>query len=133
MEMMETRIIGEKPPVVFELDDYRRGLRDGPGDTEITITPYHKVDLWTVQAGQAVPLHMHTNSECIMIVLAGRGEYRRGDRSCDLKKDTMTIAPPGKAHGIRNTNAEPLVVLIIEGPAPFDATVLERESVGKFY
>jgi quercetin dioxygenase-like cupin family protein len=42
----------------------------------VAITPEHKVDLWTIQAGQAIPLHMHSDSECIMIVMAGQGEYR---------------------------------------------------------
>jgi mannose-6-phosphate isomerase-like protein (cupin superfamily) len=133
MEMMETRITKEKPPVVYDLDDYRRGLRNRANETEITITDLHKMNLWTIQAGQAVPLHMHTNSECIMIVLAGQGEYRQGDRSFDVKKDAMTVAPPGTAHGFRNTNIEPLVVLTIEGPGPFDAKVLEPMSGEKFY
>ena len=109
------------------------GLRNRPNDTEITITPHHKIDLWTIQAGQAVPLHMHTNSECVMLVLAGQGEYRQGDRSYDISKDMMTVVPPGKAHGIRNTNTEPLVLLTIEGPGSFDTKVLERESDEKFY
>ncbi len=45
----------------------------------------------------------------------------------------LTVAPPGTAHGFRNTNSEPFVVLTIEGPGPFDAKVLEPESADKFY
>jgi mannose-6-phosphate isomerase-like protein (cupin superfamily) len=133
MEMMETRITKEKSSVVFDLDDYRHGLRDRPNDSGITITPYHKIDLWTIQAGQAIQPHMHANSECVIIVLAGQGEYRQGDRSCDISKDMMAVTPPGKAHGIRNTNTEPLVVLTIEGPGSFDTKVPGRGSDGKFY
>ncbi|HEY3273810.1 MAG TPA: cupin domain-containing protein [Methanocella sp.] len=133
MEMMETRTTKEKPPVVYDLDDYRHGLRDRANDTEITITDRHRMNLWTIQAGQAVPLHMHTNSECIVIVLAGQGEYRQGDRSFDMKKDTMTVASPGTAHGFRNTNTDPLVVLTIEGPGTFDTRVLEPASEENFY
>jgi mannose-6-phosphate isomerase-like protein (cupin superfamily) len=133
MEMMETRITKEKPPVVFDLDDYRRGLRNRPNDTEITITPEHKIDLWTIQAGQAVPQHMHTNSECVMIVLAGQGEYRQGNRSFDISKDMMAVTPPGKAHSFKNLNVEPLVVLTIEGPGSFDTKVMGRESDETFY
>jgi mannose-6-phosphate isomerase-like protein (cupin superfamily) len=133
MEMMETRITKEKPPVVYDLDDYRHGLRDRPGDARVTITPYHRVDLWTIPAGQTVPLHTHTRSECVMIVMAGQGEYSRGDQSYDLKKDSLTVVPSGSAHGIRNTNPEPLVVLTIEGPGPFDLKVMERESDKKIY
>ncbi len=132
-EMMETRTTKEKPPVVYDLDDYRRGLRNRANDTEITITDQHRMNLWTIQAGQTVPLHMHTNSECIVIVLAGQGEYRQGDRSFDMKKETMTITSPGTAHGFKNTNTDPLVVLTIEGPGSFDAKVMEQESGDRFY
>jgi mannose-6-phosphate isomerase-like protein (cupin superfamily) len=45
----------------------------------------------------------------------------------------LAVAPPGTAHALTNTNTEPFVVLTIEGPGPFDAKVLEQESVGKFY
>jgi mannose-6-phosphate isomerase-like protein (cupin superfamily) len=131
--MMETRITKEKPPVVYELDDYRRGLRNRPNDAEVAITSHHKVDLWTIQAGQMVPLHTHSRSECVLIVMAGQGEYQREGQSCEMTKDTMTIVPPGSAHGIRNTNTEPLVVLTIEGPGPFDARVLEPAAGEKFY
>lgn len=133
MGMMETRTVKEKPPVVYNLDDYRRGLRNRANETEITITDGHRVNLWTIQAGQAVPQHMHTSSECIMIVLAGKGVYRQADRSFDVKKDSMAIAPPGAAHGFWNNNVEPLVVLTIQGPGSFDTRVLEPASGEKLY
>jgi quercetin dioxygenase-like cupin family protein len=133
MEIMEIKITREKPPVLYDLDDYRRGLPDRPNDAEVTITPDHRVNLWTIQAGQSVPLHEHSCSECVLIVMAGQGEYRQENRSYDLKKDMVAIAPPGSSHGLRNTNSDPFVVLTIEGPGPFDARVLERESVDNFY
>lgn len=133
MEMMETRVTKEKPPVVYDLDDYRRGLRDRPNDVEVAITPEHKVNLWTIQAGQTVPMHSHANSECVIITMAGQGEYRQGDGSYDIKKGTMTVAPPGEAHGFWNNNSEPLVLLTIEGPGPLGTRVLERGSDEKFY
>ncbi|OPY29469.1 MAG: Cupin domain protein [Methanocella sp. PtaU1.Bin125] len=133
MEMMETRIIKEKPPVVYDLDDYRHGLRNRPNDTQITITPHHKVDLWTIQAGQTVSPHMHENSECIVIVLAGRGNYMRGDQSREIAKEMMAVTPPGQAHSFRNTNAEPLVLVTIEGPGPFDTGPSGSSPAESFY
>jgi quercetin dioxygenase-like cupin family protein len=132
-EIMEIKITREKPPVIYDLDDYRRGLRDRPNDAEVTITPDHRVNLWTIQAGQSVPLHEHSSSECVLIVMAGQGEYQQGNKSYDLKKEMLAVAPPGAAHALRNKNSEPFVVLTIEGPGPFDAKVLEPESVGRFY
>ena len=128
-----SQIRREKPPVVFNLDDYRRGLPDRPNDAEITISRRHKVDLWTIQGGQSVPLHRHTNSECILIVLSGQGVYRLDGQAYDVKKDSMAVAPPGKPHGITNNNSDPLVVLTVEGPGSFDAQVLEPESDEKFF
>ena len=133
MEMLETWIAKEKPPVVLDLDDYRGGERDRPHQAVVAHTPEHKVDLWTIQTGQGIPLHLHTDSECILIVLAGHGKYTEANGSYDLSKDMMTVVPPGTAHGIRNSNSEPLIVLTIEGPGPFDAKVLERESDEKQY
>jgi mannose-6-phosphate isomerase-like protein (cupin superfamily) len=133
MEMMGTRVIKEKPPVVYDLDDFRHGLANRPNDVEVTITPHHRINLWTIQAGQTVPLHEHSNSECIIIVLAGQGAYCRGGQSFDISKDQMTVVPPGTAHGMRNKNSDPLVMLTIEGPGNFDTKVLESLSGEKMY
>jgi mannose-6-phosphate isomerase-like protein (cupin superfamily) len=123
-----TQIRREKPPVVYNLDDYRQGLPDRPNDAEVTITRNQKVDLWTVQGGQTVPMHMHTNSECLLIVLAGHGEYQLGHQKFDIRKDMMAIAPPATPHAVINNNSDPLVVLTVEAPGPFDTEVIGPES-----
>jgi len=133
MEMMETRVKKEKPPVVYDLDDYRRGLRDRPNDAEIAITPHHKIDLWTIQAGQTVPMHVHSSAEHVVIVMAGSGECRLGNQDFELKKGQMTIVPPGMPHRIRNANSDPLVLLTVAGPGPYDTRVLEREGGERLY
>ena len=133
MEMLEPRITKEESPVVYDLDDYRRGRREQPGQARITMTPDHKLDLWTIQAGQALPLHVHSDSECLMIVLAGQGEYRQEGRSWALKKDMLAVAPPGAAHGIVNASSDPLIVLTIEGPGPFDVRLPGRGALDQHY
>jgi quercetin dioxygenase-like cupin family protein len=123
-----TQIRREKPPVVYDLDDYRRGLVDRPNDVEVTITPNQKVDLWTIRGGQTVPLHKHSSSECLLVVLAGHGEYQLGDKKYEIKKDMMAIAPPATPHSIINNNSDALVVLTVETPGPFDVEVMGQES-----
>jgi Cupin domain. len=86
MGMIETRITNEKPPVVYDLDDFRHGLGNWPNDARVAVTPHHKVSLWTIQAGKTVPLHTHSDSECVIIVMAGQGEYMWGNRTVDMKK-----------------------------------------------
>jgi mannose-6-phosphate isomerase-like protein (cupin superfamily) len=128
-----SQIRREKPPVVYDLDDYRQSLVNRPNDAEVTITRNHKVDLWTILGGQTVPLHMHSSSECLLIVLSGHGEYQLGDHKYDIKKDMMAVAPPATPHAIINNNSDALVVLTVEAPGPFDVKVLEAESGEKFY
>jgi mannose-6-phosphate isomerase-like protein (cupin superfamily) len=130
MRMMETRIATGKQPLVRDLDDFRHGAAEGPHESEVAQTPHHRVNLWTVLEGQSIPAHRHTNSECIMVVMDGEGEYRHGDRAVALGKYMMTAVPPGAPHAIRNTGTAPLVVLTIEGPGWFDAREME-EGGGK--
>ena len=126
--MMGTRVIKEKPPVVYDLDDFRRGLENRPNDVEVAMTKNHKVDLWTIRGGQTVPLHSHSTSECLLLVLAGHGVYQLGDRQYEIRKEMMAIAPPATPHAIINNNSDALVVLTVEAPAPFDVEVKGQES-----
>lgn len=131
----DTKVYKEKPDMVFDLDDYRRGLRLRANEAEVFTSDHHKVNVWTVQAGQAIPLHMHANSECIMIVMSGMGEYRMGDENNTYSVDEgmMMVAPPHTPHEIKNIGSGPLVLLTVEGPGPFDTKVLQQDGVGHLY
>ncbi len=130
---METPIYKGKPPTVYNIDDFRRGLRNRPNETTIDVTGQHKVDLWTVLPAQAMPVHLHPGSECVLLVIDGRGDITIGGQTFDLEKGSLTIIPPGVDHSIRNTSADPLVALTIQGPGPFDTKVEGSEEQGSLY
>lgn len=123
--MMETPIYRGKPPAVHNIDDYRRGLRNRPNESTIETTDRHKVDLWTIMPALTMPKHLHPGSECVLLVIDGRGDITIGGQTSDLEKGSMTIIPPHADHSVRNTGPDPLVVLTIQGPGPFDT-----ETVG---
>jgi mannose-6-phosphate isomerase-like protein (cupin superfamily) len=120
IELTDMRTNGEKKPEVYDLDDYRHGTVERPADREVVTTADHKVNLWTLMPGQTTPLHAHPQSECLLIVMAGRGEYRPGGRSMEMTGGMMATTPPGVDHCIENTGSSPLVVVTVRGPGPFD-------------
>lgn len=128
INMMETPIYRGKPPTVYNIDDYRRGLRNRPNESTIDTTDQHKVDLWTVLPAQSMPKHLHPGSECVLLVIDGRGDLTIGGKTFDLDKGSLTIIPPSADHSVRNTGADPLVVLTIQGPGPFDTKVAESKG-----
>jgi len=120
MDMMDTPIYKGRPPVVHDIDDYRRALRNRPSESTVETTKLHKVDLWTLLPEQAMPGHVHPDSECVVIVQDGRGVLAIGNKSYDIQKNSLTIVPPGADHGFRNTGPDPLVLLTVQGPGPFE-------------
>lgn len=118
--MMETPIYKGRPPTVYNIDDYRRGLGNRPNETTIETTGQHKIDLWTVLPEQTLPKHAHHGSECVMIVIDGRGDLIMGNQSFEIQKGSLTVIQPGADHSVRNTGADPLVLLTIQGPGPFE-------------
>jgi mannose-6-phosphate isomerase-like protein (cupin superfamily) len=131
--MMETPIYKGRPPTVYNIDDYRRGLANRPNETTIETTGQHKIDLWTVLPAQTLPKHVHPGSECVMIVIDGRGDLIMGNQTYEMQKGSITVIPPGADHGVRNTGADPLVLLTIQGPGPFETKVEGSEGQEKFY
>ena len=125
---METPIYKGRPPVVHDIDDYRRGLRNGPNESTVETTKLHKVDLWTLLPAQSMPGHVHSASECVVIVLDGRGSLAIGNRPYDIQKNSLTIVPPGADHSFRNTGPDPLVLLTVQGPGPFETKVKGNEG-----
>ncbi|WP_052309961.1 cupin domain-containing protein [Methanocella arvoryzae] len=131
--MMETPIYKGKPPAVHNVDDYRRGLRNRPNESTIEVTAQHKVDLWTIMPGLTMPEHLHPGSECVLLVIDGRGDITIAGQTSDLKKGSLTIIPPHAHHSVRNTGPDPLVILTTQGPGPFETRVEESPGSEKIY
>ncbi|MCD1294508.1 hypothetical protein CUJ83_05775 [Methanocella sp. CWC-04] len=123
--MQESDILKEEAKRVFDLDDYRQGKKLTPNEVPVYESKDHRIRLWTVMMGQTLPFHKHTDSECIMIVMGGMGEYRSAENEpLMVDEGMMMVSPPGRSHGIKNVGNSPLVVLTIEGPGKFDNRLL---------
>jgi mannose-6-phosphate isomerase-like protein (cupin superfamily) len=131
--MMETPIYKGRPPTVHNIDDYRRGLSNRPNESTIEMTGQHKIDLWTVLPAQTMPKHVHPDSECVMIIIDGRGDLIMGNQTYEMQKGSLTVIPSGADHGVRNTGADPLVILTVQGPGPFETKVEGSKGREQFY
>ncbi len=60
--------------------------------------------------------HVHGKEEEIIYVISGRGETRVGDRTLPLEPGVAVFTEPGVEHGVKNTGAEPLVLVSIFSP-----------------
>lgn len=101
---------------IFDLDDFRQGRHD-VNKVAVFSSAHHLASLWTVREGSTLPMEKHDNSECIMLIMGGMGEYCDADGdTTELDADMMVVVPPDRPHEIRNTGIGPLVVLTIEGP-----------------
>ncbi|HMK47751.1 MAG TPA: cupin domain-containing protein [Methanocella sp.] len=117
--MVQTTLYRDRIPIVLDLDDYIQGKQAGAHDSLVNRTEHHQIDLWTVLPDQSVPVHIHPGSECILIVLAGRADFRLAGMPFEVKKGMLAIVPSGTDHEIANNGPDPLAILAIIGPGPF--------------
>lgn len=70
-----------------------------------------------VPVGRGTALHRHRASEELYHVTAGSGLMTLGTDTFEIRCGDTVCIPPGTAHRVRNTGAEPLVVLCSCAPA----------------
>ena len=75
-------------------------------------------DLYCFRPGQEQAPHRHDGADKLYFVLEGEGTFRVGDEERVLRAGEATIAPSGADHGVRNTSAGDLVVLVFMAPRP---------------
>ena len=76
------------------------------------------VGLNAFEPGQAHALHAHQGMDKLYQVLEGEGVLLLEGREVAMKAGELVVAPDGVPHGIRNTGAGRLLVLVILAPAP---------------
>jgi mannose-6-phosphate isomerase-like protein (cupin superfamily) len=80
---------------------------------------------WVVgEPGSMQAVHGHPDNEQTYIIVRGRGVMQVGDEMQEVSEGTLVYIPPGGAHAIKNTGAEPLVFISATSP-PFDAKELD--------
>jgi quercetin dioxygenase-like cupin family protein len=75
-------------------------------------------DLYCLKPGQDQRIHSHAESDKIYFVLRGKGGFHIAGEERELSAGEAVIAKPGQDHGVRNSAAEDLVLLVFMTPRP---------------
>jgi len=81
-------------------------------------SPKYFCDLYCLKAGQDQRIHTHAESDKIYFVLRGRGMFHIAGEERELGSGEAVVARPGEAHGVKNSAAEDLVLLVFMVPRP---------------
>src|SRR5438552_7866636 len=69
-------------------------------------------DLYCLKSGQDQRVHSHAESDKIYLVLRGKGLFHIAGEERQLSEGETVIARPGQDHGVKNSSAEDLVLLV---------------------
>lgn len=84
----------------------------------LATTARAQLDLYCLGPGQSQKAHVHDDQDKVCYVLEGRGRFTLDGAEETLGAGEAIVAPAGRAHGIANAGAEPLVVLVVVTPPP---------------
>jgi quercetin dioxygenase-like cupin family protein len=93
--------------------DARRLAKHRVFETDRTLT-----DLYCLDPGQEQLLHVHEDSDKVLVVLAGRVLVRVDDDTAEAAQYEAVLAPAGAKHALKNLGPDPAVLLVFVGPRP---------------
>jgi len=76
------------------------------------------VGLNAFEPGQEHALHAHPGMDKVYHVVEGEGLFLVDGDEHPMRSGMLLVAPEGVPHGIRNTGATRMLVLVILAPAP---------------
>jgi quercetin dioxygenase-like cupin family protein len=79
-------------------------------------SPRYFCDLYCLKPGQHQRIHSHAESDKIYFVLRGKGMFHIAGEERELGSGETVIARPGQEHGVRNSAAEDMVLLVFMTP-----------------
>jgi quercetin dioxygenase-like cupin family protein len=74
------------------------------------------VGLNCLEPGQTQRAHAHEGADKLYFVLEGRGRFIVGDEEREAEAGALVVAPAGVEHGVTNTGASRLSILIAIAP-----------------
>lgn len=89
---------------------------DKMGKATIFATPRLLAGINAFEPGQAHALHAHHGMDKIYFVLEGEGVFLLEGRELAMRTGDLLVAPDGVPHGVRNTSAGRLAVLVVLAP-----------------
>jgi mannose-6-phosphate isomerase-like protein (cupin superfamily) len=75
-------------------------------------------DVYCLEPGQEQKPHAHRGADKFYFVLEGAGTIRIGAEECRVAKHDICLAAAGLEHGVKNTSAERLILLVFMAPNP---------------
>jgi quercetin dioxygenase-like cupin family protein len=87
---------------------------------------FYKTTLWQgehvmiglncLEPNQIQPAHAHDNADKFYFVLSGQGRFTVGEEQQTVAAGTVVVAPAGIPHGVENSGAERLSLLVAIAP-----------------
>jgi mannose-6-phosphate isomerase-like protein (cupin superfamily) len=75
-------------------------------------------DIYCLEPGQEQKVHAHKVEDKIYYVLDGSGSFFIGGETRELGVNQIIFAPAGQEHGVKNTSADRLSLLVFMTPNP---------------
>ncbi len=75
-------------------------------------------DVYCLEPGQEQKPHAHSGADKIYFVLEGEGTIRIGAKERRVAKHDICLAAAGLEHGVKNTSAGRLILLVFMAPNP---------------
>jgi mannose-6-phosphate isomerase-like protein (cupin superfamily) len=75
------------------------------------------IGLNCLEPGQVQKVHAHQEADKIYFVLEGHGRFSIGDRDEEAGAGMLVVSPAGVPHGVTNTGAVRLSLLVAIAPA----------------
>ncbi|MSO84268.1 MAG: cupin domain-containing protein [Acidobacteria bacterium] len=105
-------------PAVIRPTDHAEWRADKMGKSTLYQSPRLLVGVNAFEPGQAHALHAHEGMDKVYQVIEGEGQFLLEGQELPMKAGDLLVAPTGVPHGVRNTSAGRLLVLVILAPAP---------------
>jgi mannose-6-phosphate isomerase-like protein (cupin superfamily) len=103
-------------PEVLRPADLAAYRLDKMGKSTLFSSPRLLAGINAFEPGQAHALHAHHGMDKIYYVLDGEGVFLLDGRELAMRTGDMLVAPDGTPHGVRNTSAARLAVLVVLAP-----------------
>jgi quercetin dioxygenase-like cupin family protein len=103
---------------VRRIHDLIRFSNDKMQKLPVFDSPNYFCDLYCLKPGQDQRIHSHAESDKIYFVLRGKGLFHIAGEENELGEGEAVIARPGQEHGVRNSSAGDLILLVFMTPRP---------------
>lgn len=105
-------------PTVVRPADHAPWRADRMGKATLFASPRLMLGLNAFEPGQTHALHAHTGMDKVYQVVEGEGLFLLDGRELPMRAGDLLVAPDGVPHGVSNTSASRLLLLVILAPAP---------------